>query len=89
MNTIELLEALVEKGEFVKCENCNDYIYRYSIDFREVLRSPNDKYYCGNCKNNVCFCCDCGEEGDIEKGCDFYCSACYEESEEEEEEENA
>jgi hypothetical protein len=84
MSVISLLEELVSLGVFVKCNSCCNYIYKDSLDFSEVVETPNGNAYCGYCKGNVSFCADCDEEGyEPHSNGNNYCNMCLPEEEEE------
>jgi hypothetical protein len=84
MSVLSLLDELVSLGVFVKCNSCCNYIYKDSLDFSEVVETPNGNAYCGYCKGNVSFCADCDEEGyEPHSNGNNYCMSCLPEEEEE------
>lgn len=72
--------------DFVRCEECGDWIYIGYKERYEYYETDDGEFFCKDCSDSVEYCADCGScyriEDMVEINGEYYCGSCAEDHEE-------
>ena len=75
--------------DFVRCEECGDWIYIGYRNSGEYAVTEDGEYFCRDCSDSVEYCADCGSchriEDMVEIDGEYYCGSCAEDHEDDSE----